>query len=214
MSLALSLLLLLLPSRAKIILLRVLGYSVEKSAYIGFSYIRVRNLTMADDAFIGHGNVINNLEYLELRRGSRINRWNKFSSSPFYKGRFILGENASISLRHYFDVCDTFIVGSNTIIAGHRSTFFTHSKGIDRVDYTAAIGIGDWCYVGSNVNFVPGAKIGSYSFIGMGATVTRDFSSQQYVLLAGNPAMIKKKINPDSSYFQQKKITHPHHGKQ
>ena len=105
---------------------------------------------------------------------------------------------------------DLFEVGDDAIIAGHNSTFFTHSKGIDKVDYTKPIRIGDWCYVGSNVCFTPGARLGNGIFVGMGAVVVGDHSAEDYCLLTGNPAKKKRDLDPNAAYFIQGPLEHTH----
>ena len=200
-----------LPMLVKRLLLNMIGHDIDKTAYIGFSYIHAKKIIMKSGTYIGHGNVITNLDRLVMNDGSRINRWNRITSGVNYDGELQIGARSSISLRHYLDVCDVFTIGHDTIIAGHRSTFFTHSKGIDCVDYVKPIVIGDWCYVGSNVCFVPGAGIGSNCFVGMGAVVTKDFTETKYALIAGNPAASRKTIDKDSAYFRQEKLVHQHH---
>ena len=134
-----------LPSFLKVRLLRLLGHSIHKTAYIGFSILDVKRIHLGENTYIGIGNVFTNLETLEMHEGSRINRWNRFTSGREFHGKMLLHRHASISLRHYFDVCDLVEVGANTIIAGHRSSFFTHSKGVDTIDYTKPIIVGEWC---------------------------------------------------------------------
>jgi acetyltransferase-like isoleucine patch superfamily enzyme len=206
----LALIIMFLPRAAKIPLLNLLGHKVHRTAHIGFSYLNVKHVELAEDTYIGHGNVFTNLSYLELSSGARINRWNRFTSAPGYVGKLIIGERSSVTLRHYFDICDLVTIGHDTIIAGHRSTFFTHSKGLEEVDYVKPISIGDWCYLGSNLCVVPGAGIGSHCFVGMGAVLSRDLSQESYCLLAGNPAGIKKRLSPKSPYFMQGLLRQPH----
>lgn len=121
-----------------------------------------------------------------------------------------LKHNASVSLRHYFDVCDLVQVGPNTIIAGHRSTFFTHSKGLDTIDYTKPIVIGEYCYLGSNIAVAPGAQVGDHCFVGMGSVVVGDMSYCKYALIAGNPAIKKRDLSENAKYFLQGDIKHAH----
>jgi len=205
-----GLLLLPMPSAIKVLVLRWLGHNVHRTAYIGFSYLGVRKITMEENTYIGTGNIFTHLDQLEMKAGSRINRWNRFTSGPMYKGCLRLLTRASISLRHYFDVCDLVQIGENTIVAGHHSTFFTHSKGVEVIDYTKPIIIGDWCYLGSNLKAVPGVKLGHHCFVGMGSVLVGDYSTVNFSLVAGNPAKARKKLSPDSAYFQQKEIVHPH----
>lgn len=109
-----------LPSTLKVKLLRLFGHDVHKSAYIGFSYLNIKNITMGEKSFIGQGNIFTHLDTLEMHSGSRINRWNRFTSDSEFKAEMRLLKHASISLRHYFDVCDLVEIGENTIIAGHK----------------------------------------------------------------------------------------------
>jgi acetyltransferase-like isoleucine patch superfamily enzyme len=199
-----------LPSRLKILLLRLAGHDIHFTAYIGISFLDVRKFRLGANTYIGHGNIFSRLYSLKMSEGARINRWNRITSPTGINGEMVLGERASIALRHYFDVCDRITIGNDTIIAGHRSTFFTHSKGIDIVDYSKPIMIGDWCYVGSNCCFVPGATVGSHCFVGMGAVVVGDLGSLDYALLGGNPARKIKDISKDAAYFRQARIVHPH----
>lgn len=52
--------------------------------------------------------------------------------------------------------------------------------------------IGNDVWVGANVTILPGVTIGNCSVIGAGAVVTKDVP--EGVLVAGNPAVIKKKL--------------------
>jgi len=206
----LALLLLPLPSFLKVRILRLLGHPVHKTAYIGFSILNVREIRLDAHTYIGIGNIFTGLKALEMHEGSRINRWNRFTSSCEFDAKLFLQRYASISLRHYFDVCDLIEIGANTIVAGHRSSFFTHSKGVQVIDYVKPIVIGEWCYLGSNLNVAPGAKVGHHTFVGMGAVLAGDMSEHNYTLLVGNPARSKKGLSKDAVYFAQGDILHPH----
>lgn len=200
-----------LPSRVKIVILNALGNNVHHTAKIGLSVLDIDKIVMEPHTYIGHGNIFKNVPILEMKSGSRINRWNKFTSNRMNHSRLLMGERSSISLNHYFDVCNLIEVGSDTIIAGRNSVFFTHSKGIDIIDYSKPIVIGSWCYLGSGLNVCPGSKIGHNCFVGMGSVLSGDKSEESYTLWIGNPAEKKKKIDKNCSYFKdQPKIRHMH----
>ena len=205
-----ALLILPFPSFLKVRILRLLGHSVHKTAYIGFSLLNIDKVHMEEKTYIGIGNIFTNLESLEMHEGSRINRWNRFTSGKEFYGKMLLQRHASIALRHYFDVCDLIEIGANTIVAGHRSSFFTHSKGVHVIDYVKPISIGEMCYRGSNLCVAPGAKVGHHTFVGMGAVVAGDMSAHNSTLLVGNPARPKKNLPEDAVYFRQGDIIHPH----
>lgn len=205
-----SLIIMLLPSVLKIFILKKLGHNIGTNCYIGCSYLNINKIHLSDNCYIGSGNVFKNLNCLIMAKGSRINRWNQFTSNLKFEASLIIGENSSISLRHYFDICADITIGDNTIIAGHRSNFFTHSKGVEKIDYEAEINIGSLCYLGSNISIAPGTKIGSCCFVGMGAVVVGNKSDASYCLLAGNPAVCKKRYAVDLPYFKQDSINQPH----
>ena len=205
-----ALLLMFLPSFLKVWVLSKLGFQVHRTSYIGFSFLNVSKIELEENTYIGHGNIFKGLKKLVMKKGSRINRWNFFTGSLKFDSSLIMGNSSSISMRHYFDLCDFINVGDNTIIAGVRSTFFTHSKGVDVIDYVKPINIGEWCYIGSNSCFVPGSSVGSNCFVGMGSVVAGDMSNHTYALLVGNPAKLKKNISKSCVYYLQKQIIHPH----
>ena len=57
---------------------------------------------------------------------------------------------------------------------------------------TAPVRIGDNVWVGANAIILPGVNVGEMSVIAAGSVVTKDVPSG--VLVAGNPATIKKKL--------------------
>ena len=57
---------------------------------------------------------------------------------------------------------------------------------------TAPVVIQDNVWVGANATILPGVTIGSMSVVAAGAIVTKDVPSG--VLVAGDPAVIKKKL--------------------
>ena len=190
------------PSRLKVHILRLLGHEVSKNCYIGFCYLDIRHLTIGERCHIGHGNIFTRLDRLTLAPKSRINRWNRFTSTLGVKSEFVLGEEAAVTLRHYFDCAGGIYIGARYIIAGHRSSFFTHSKGLhQKKNYFKSIRIGADNYVGSNVVAAPGFSTGEKNFIGLGAVCVGELSSISCSLLVGNPARVKKSMPGDSPYF-------------
>lgn len=57
---------------------------------------------------------------------------------------------------------------------------------------SAPVIIGKDVWVGANATILPGVSIGEFSIIAAGSVVTKDVPSG--VLVAGNPAIIKKKL--------------------
>ena len=60
--------------------------------------------------------------------------------------------------------------------------------------------IGDNCWIGAGAISLPGVQLGNHTVVAAGSVVTKIFPSTDQ-LLAGNPAIIKKKIPPYSNEF-------------
>lgn len=196
------------PSCLKVFFLRLLGYSIGKNCYIGFSLILSRELIIEDYVYIGHFNLIWNLNRLRLGRGSRISLFNWITGGG--SGDFNLGNNSSISGFHYFDASGGVTIGSNAIVAGRSSQFFCHGIAPDNLDVIRPIKIGNWCYIGSSVRVLPGVEIPSYCFVGMGSVVSKSFE-ENYILIAGAPAKVMKNLSSDSIFFNRLYHHQPHH---
>lgn len=61
----------------------------------------------------------------------------------------------------------------------------------------ASINIGDNCWIGGGAIIVPGVTLGNNVIVGAGSVVTKSFGDN--VVIAGNPARIVRKMNPDST---------------
>lgn len=197
-----------LPSYLKIRLFRILGAKIGKNCYIGLSIVNAKDLEIGDNVYIGHCCLLWRLRRLSLGSGSRLEFGNWVTGAGI--GEFLLGRNSAVQRFHFFEASSDITVGSNSIIAGRNSTFFSHGISPDDLDVRRSVNIGDWCYVGSNCHFVPGAKLANHTFVGMGCVVTKAFT-ESYTLLTGCPATVKKALEPNAAYFNRPYLPHAHH---
>ena len=171
-------------------------YTIGKRVRIGFlNFIHSREVNLADDVTIrGIGNIFLNLNRLVLEEGA-------FIGGPrvgfnLFRGRkvvdpdveFRLGKCSHIELFHYFDICQSIIIGDNTVIGGIRSVFWTHT--FYEPDFKPLY-IGNNCFLGSNVLFSQGVTIPDNSVVAMGSVVTKSFSEGNS-LIGGVPAKVIK----------------------
>jgi len=202
-------LLLPMPSFLKVIVYRyLLGYRVGRSVRIGFSIVIGDDVEIADGARIGHLNYIAKMKRLKVGRqavvghlniilgddlvdigeAAIIGRLNEINSiiNPLNSGpadpRLILGPGAVVTAWHKIDFTDRVSIGASAIIAGRSSCLWTHNR-----QQVAPVDVGRNCYVGSGVQFVPGASVGAYCVVGLGSVLTKAFIGE-YRLVAGVPA--------------------------
>jgi acetyltransferase-like isoleucine patch superfamily enzyme len=199
----------LLPSPVKVFILRRLGHTIGKNVRIGIVYLDVCKLVLEDGVRIASFNYLKNLRELTMREGARIGGWgNWFTATRFNDegnpgfGRLIIGRGSDITSRHFFDVQETIEIGDQTLVAGFHSAFFTHTYTPELRNLNRRIKLGDHCYIGSHSIFTPGSGVASCTFVGAGSVVVKDFSPQQpAVLLAGNPAMVRKHYDANLPFF-------------
>lgn len=193
-----------LPSGVfKRVLLNRLGHSIHRSARVGpILIVGKSQLTLDERASIGPFNVIRNVYDFQMGKGAEIGQWNWFSTFPVLvagsplpaAGQFVLGDESSVTSRHFFDVSGGVIIGTFTTIAGARSVFMTHGIDVESNLLLAdTIRVGDYAMVGACTGLVMGANVPSYSVIALGSTVIAGLQEERS-LYAGTPARFKKTI--------------------
>jgi acetyltransferase-like isoleucine patch superfamily enzyme len=192
---------LLFPNLVTVRLLRWLGHPVDKSAYIGWSLLRVNHLAMSRSARIGHFNVIScrrvvlrersYIQHLNFIRGP-VSLWLKCeaaignrnhikrSGAPVTYGPAMLklGELTKITASHTLDCTRSIRFGRYSIVAGCGSQLWTHgyyhaADGPTRFRIDGRITVGDNVYIGSACVFSMGVQIANGITIGSHSSVSK-----------------------------------------
>lgn len=118
-------------------------------------------------------------------------------------GRLILEDNAQINAHCFLLNIDTIKIGKNSTLA-YQTTVLTSAN--PNYPYNklselyppmhAPVVIGDDVWVGARAVILPGVTIGNNVVIAAGSVVTKDIPDNS--LVAGVPAVIKRKIEYDS----------------
>lgn len=193
------------------------GFRIGRGVRIGVSILDVERCVLGDGVRIGHCNVFTRVEELRigdhvrvgfgnlLRGGSRIAlgtyseilRFNRINSIPdpdcigTPDPVFVLGEGSVVTNEHRIDFTDRIEVGKFTVIGGRNSSFWTHNR-----QATRPIQIGSFAYVGSEVRFAPGARIPSWSILGLGSVVIGSIEDEG-CLIAGVPARVIRPLSDE-----------------
>jgi acetyltransferase-like isoleucine patch superfamily enzyme len=207
-----------LPGPLKRMMLRTcFGFRIGKRVRIGLAILDCRELTIDDDVRIGHGVIFRRTSRVSIGRYARIGPLNVFRGgetidlgayAEFLRlnvvnaipdhdcigsptSAFTLGHGAVVTSSHWIDFTDRVTIGRRVILAGRNSSFWTHNR-----RRSAPIQIGDFCYIGSEVRFAPGAVIPDCSIVGLGSVVLNAFASP-FTLIAGSPAKVVRPLTAD-----------------
>ena len=201
------------------------GYKIGKRVRLGFSIIDATQCSIADDVSIGHLNVFTRIEKLSIGDHTRIGALNVFRGGKEIRigrycdilrlneinsipepdvvnetdPRFLLGNGSMIAASHKIDFTDRVEFGKCVILGGRNSSLWTHNR-----QMTKSIGVGDYSYLGSEIRVAPGTVIPAKCIVGMGSVVTKAFSNE-YQLIAGNPASEVRELNEDGRFLTERK---------
>lgn len=85
---------------------------------------------------------------------------------------------------------DYTIIGPNVGIISANHDFYDYRNHIN-----GSVVIGDYCWIGMNSVILPDVSLGDHTIIAAGSIVTKSYP-EGYSILAGNPAIVIKKIDP------------------
>jgi len=190
----------------------LLGYRLHPSSRIGLSLVAATEVELAENARIGHLNVVRGLSRLELGPHSIIAQLNwitgfpagpsrHFAHQPDRRPTLRLGEHSAVTSRHLLDCTNSISIGRFTTVAGFRSQILTHSIDLaTNRQNSAPVEIGAHCFVGSASVILSGAKLPDYCVLGAGAVLAHAVE-ETHTLYAGVPARAVKKLPADWKYF-------------
>ncbi len=206
-----------LPNPIKIFLYnKFFGWEIDKTAKIGLSFISAKKVKMGAHSKIRHLNVIRNVELLQMGESASIGNMNAITALPLgRKTHFqdeidrapalILGDHSAIVKNHFFDCNNTIEIGHHSIVAGHRTSFFTHSINVEsNRQETKKITIGDYCMIGAHSVVTRGAILPDCSILAANSTLHKPHD-KTHSLYSGVPAVAVKELNPESKFFHREK---------
>jgi len=186
----------------------VFGYRIGHNVRIGFALLDCMDLRIGDQSFISHAvtflncgevqigdhvrigpcNVFRGGEKILLDDYSQLLRLNAINAIPDNdcvnapQSVFSLGYGSVVTAEHRIDFTDRVTIGRCTTIAGRNSSIWTHNRRTG-----SPVVIGDFCYVGSEVRFAPGVRIGDCCIVGLGSVISRGAVDGNW-LIGGVPA--------------------------
>jgi acetyltransferase-like isoleucine patch superfamily enzyme len=182
------------PSKLKNKILNLFpSKNIHNNSYIGFSYINVKHLTVAENVRIKHLVKMKGLESVVLKKNSFIGNHNSFYCNATLgdNGHFILGVDSELVRQNALDLTCNITIGDNVVIGGFGSQFWTHGFDVYRNRIEGEIVIANNVYIGSSTVFNLGITICDDVIVGAGSLVSRNI--KQTGFYAGSP--ISKKAD-------------------
>lgn len=187
---------------------RAFGFHVGRGVKIGVVFFDCRTLDIKDGAGLSHGTVFvrcgdvqigahAKVGPLNLFRGIasvvlgdyahviRLNAVNAIIDHDCHgtpDSSFVLGYGAVVTSEHRIDCTDRVSIGRCSMLAGRASTIWTHNR-----RQSKPVAIGEFCYVGSESRFAPGAAVADCSIVALGS-VLMAACEDRGALIAGSPA--------------------------
>ena len=138
---------------------------------------------------------------------SRIMCYKKYCNKE-YAPSLVFGNNVIVGPHFTAVISDRCSIGDNTMIA-HNVSIITSNHGTDISSdkcfreqdlQTKEIFIGNNCWVGCNVVFLPGSRVGDNCVVAAGAIVNKQFPDNS--LIGGVPAKVLKRFNTDKKEWE------------
>jgi carbonic anhydrase/acetyltransferase-like protein (isoleucine patch superfamily) len=167
--------------------------------------VGVGHFTTGREATIGFLNIIRGGERVSLGAYSTVMRLNVLNAIPDHDcttspvSILELGAGAVVVSGHRIDFTDKVTIGRNVILGGRNSSLWTHSR-----QQTAPVTIGDFCYLGSEVRFAPGASLSSECILALGSVVASAIGEPRS-LVGGVPAKVVRELHEDDLVLIRRK---------
>ena len=196
-------------------LARFFGYEIHPMARIGRSWVMPGRLVMEAGTRIGSGTVCKGLELVEMEEGAHLGNLNWITGLPTGGGRYFLhqperrpelrmGRHSSVTNRHLIDCTGAVSIGAFATLAGFQSQILTHS--IDLAagrQASAPVGIGEYCFVGTNCVLLGGSVLPERSVLGAKSLLNKAWT-EGGMLYGGVPAKVVRKLPVEEmAYFRR-----------
>ena len=199
----------------RILLQKLMGYQIHKTAKIGYAWFFPEMLIMGPNSKIGHLNTAIHLDKVIIGENSSISRGNwitgfpsntnskHFAHQPERKSILEIGNHSAITKNHHLDCTNHLKIGNYVTVAGYQSQFLTHSINVmDNRQDSAPIFIGDYCFIGTNSVILGGSQLPSKCVLGAKSLLNKKYTEESK-LYGGVPARKISDIPEDAKYFSR-----------
>ncbi len=190
-----------LPNPLKLAIYRALGFRIGKNVRIGMSlFLNIVHVEIGDNCRIGHFNQFRSLTRFELGKSVLILNFNEvtgYYGAPHWPSSFVAEDSVMIMSRHFFDCTGTIRIKTKALIGGRDTQLWTHARAIlddgslELLPYTVEVGRD--AYIGARCTLVACSVPDGATVAAASVVVKNHLPEPCRVLLAGNPAVVKKR---------------------
>lgn len=170
----------------------------------GFSFLQSKYITIKDNSKIYRRCFVKGLSSFEIGAnvifGLSTSAQARFKDEAYQKHwcKLKIGDNSVVSKKTFFDCTDNITIGSNVVLGGGETKFFTHGYDIQRNRNQGEIRVDNDCYVGTCCIFCPGVYVTSDVLVCPGTIVYKSifekgmYSSAKLVKIQDNTTFSKE----------------------
>lgn len=186
--------------RMAILIMRSMKYKLFFNRFGKMSFIK-------SPIFINNIKYINVGDNVKIWHGARIEAVDKYNGKRFMPA-ITIEDNVAIQQNFHCTCASEIYIGKGTAITQNVGIFdINHqyekigSPIIDQDISPNAVYISENCFIGMNSVILPGTKLGKQNIVAAGSIVSGEFPD--YCVLAGVPAKVIKKYNPQTELWER-----------
>jgi acetyltransferase-like isoleucine patch superfamily enzyme len=108
-----------------------------------------------------------------------------------------VGSGPGLSPGCYIQGIGKIYIGDYVLVAPNVGIISANHDAYDKRSHKSnSVKIGSYCWIGMNAIILPGVELGDFTMVGAGSVVTKSFSDG-YCVIAGNPAKLVRKLDPE-----------------
>jgi acetyltransferase-like isoleucine patch superfamily enzyme len=191
-------------------LVRLFGYDIHPTAYVGRSLILARHVSMGEHSKIGDLNVIHHVARVSLGAHVIIGNLNWITARPVtdidrkdivHRSELVLADHAAITHRHLIECTDSIHIGEFSMVSGWRSQLLTRGLDLKASRQSAEpLVIGRYCLVGTGCILLKGTALPDCTVLAAGSVLAH-VQTETHAIYSGVPAISVKPLDPELGYF-------------
>lgn len=141
------------------------------------------------------------VRFLDNARIETVSFWRNQTFVP----KLSIGENTTFEQNAHIIACGDLSIGSNCVFSAFvyvsdcNHVLDVSNWVMDNPLEYKNTKIGDYCFVGIGARIMPGVHLGNHCVVGANSVVTKSFPD--YSMVAGNPARLIKKFDPQTKQW-------------